>query len=551
MEDLMLKPFNNDIISEFQNQNQNIIDVRSLEKFQKSMQKKYKIVLSKVQLLSIYKYLELDNEYLKDLLTKKSVRSHSGVSVLTLFTSGTPDYLNKYGVKVYQPFTCKYDCFFCKSEPANEENNFIKPGRSYSSTEPGVRRGQANNYNCISQIYDRLTTLMLCNHDITKSEIIILGGSWNSYPEEYRDQFILDMYYGLNTFFENRDREKMSLEYELSYNTNYSKVKCVGLSLETHPNDITLNAIKKYREYGVCRFQIGIQHLDNELLKKVNRKQTKELTEKALKLLKDNGFKCEGHLMLNLPDSSPEKDAEMLDSILNDERYQIDFAKIYPTAVMEYTKIKDWFDDKTYIPYDEDKLFQVILNYKIKCKPWIRNSRIIRDFIKDEVIGGYTMTHMRDTLLKKMAMMELQCKCIRCMELKTDKIESYYYTTNVYKASNGIEHFLCYKNQNHKIIGYLRLRFPGKITEQLDILKGCALIRELHIMGRVVSIDSSSKDNSGQHIGFGKKLMHQAECLTILKGVSKIAIIASTGTRNYYKKLGYKLEETYMTKNVE
>jgi len=35
---------------------------------------------------------------------------------------------------------------------------------------------------------------------------------------------------------------------------------------------------------------------------------------------------------------------------------------------------------------------------------------------------------------------------------------------------------------------------PGNITEQLDILKGCALIRELHIMGRVVSIDESTKD---------------------------------------------------------
>lgn len=551
MEDLMLKPFSESMLNYFKENIENIHDTKSFDKFQKQIQKEHKIVLSKVQMLSICKHLNIENECVRDMLIKKSVRSHSGVTVLTLFTSGTPEYTNSKGEKVKQNFTCKYDCFYCRDEPATSSNNYLKPGRSYSSTEPGVRRGQSNNYDCISQVYDRLSTLLLCNHDITKAEVIILGGSWNSYPEEYRDQFILDMYYGLNTFTENRGRSKMSLADEIRYNTFKSKVKCVGLSLETHPKDITLDTIKKYREYNVCRFQIGIQHLDDEILKKVNRKQTAELTEKALKLLKNNGFKCEGHIMLNLPNSTPDKDEEMLEEIVNNQKYQCDFLKIYPTSVMEYTKIKDWYDDGTYTPYSEDKLFEVILKFKSKCKPYVRNSRIIRDFIKEEVLAGYTMVHMRDVLGKEMAKRNLQCSCIRCMELKTEKIISSYFTVYHYKASDGLEYFLCYKNQNHKIIGYLRLRFPSKDAEQLDVLKDCAIIRELHIMGRVTAISSKVKTQSGQHRGYGQRLIEQAEIFAYMYGdYKKIAIISATGVRAYYMKFGYELKDTYMIKNL-
>ena len=51
-----------------------------------------------------------------------------------------------------------------------------------------------------------------------------------------------------------------------------------------------------------------------------------------------------------------------------------------------------------------------------------------------------------------------------------------------------------------------------------------------------------------QHMGFGKKLMAEAECITKERGVNKIAVISGIGVRNYYRKLGYKLEGTYMTK---
>jgi len=53
-----------------------------------------------------------------------------------------------------------------------------------------------------------------------------------------------------------------------------------------------------------------------------------------------------------------------------------------------------------------------------------------------------------------------------------------------------------------------------------------------------------------QHLGIGKKLMQEAEKLTKQNGLNKIAVIAGIGVRNYYRKLGYKLEDTYLTKKL-
>ena len=54
-----------------------------------------------------------------------------------------------------------------------------------------------------------------------------------------------------------------------------------------------------------------------KILKKINRGHTVEQSIKAIKLLKDNCFKIDIHLMPMLPDATPEDDKKMLNDILN------------------------------------------------------------------------------------------------------------------------------------------------------------------------------------------------------------------------------------------
>jgi elongator complex protein 3 len=80
-------------------------------------------------------------------------------------------------------------------------------------------------------------------------------------------------------------------------------------------------------------------------------------------------------------------------------------------------------------------------------------------------------------------------------------------------------------------------------------LEGASLIRELHVFGRETSI-GKRKNEASQHIGFGGQLMQKAEEISKQAGFKKIAVISGIGVREYYRKKGYKLEGTYMLKNL-
>ena len=53
-----------------------------------------------------------------------------------------------------------------------------------------------------------------------------------------------------------------------------------------------------------------------------------------------------------------------------------------------------------------------------------------------------------------------------------------------------------------------------------------------------------------QHQGLGKRLIKQAEDIARLAGYKKLAMISGVGVRGYYRRLGYKLNKTYLLKNL-
>ena len=124
--------------------------------------------------------------------------------------------------------------------------------------------------------------------------------------------------------------------------------------------------------WGVTRIQLGMQHIDNTILKKINRGHTAEQAEKAIQICKDNCFKIDIHIMPDLPLSDPEKDKNMFDVLYESPKYQPDQMKIYPCETVPWTKIKTWYEQGTYKPYGSNKqVIQDVLNYAMeKCPPW-------------------------------------------------------------------------------------------------------------------------------------------------------------------------------------
>ncbi len=547
------------IAEEFENNMENFKTTSDIDKFKKSIQKKYKYTLSNTEFIKIYKYLNLENQQLRNLITKKKCKSNSGVLVITVLTSAHPQYINEEGEVKTARFSCKHDCAYCPNEPAHEGNNWVAQPRSYLYSEPAVLRANANDFDPIKQMNTRLSSLINMGHIPDKLEIIVLGGTWCEYPRNYQDRFITELYYAANIYFDSDPkRPKKTLEEEIEINET-AKIHIIGLTLETRPDTITIDEIANFRRYNCTRIQLGVQHTNNTVLKKINRGHTIECAYDAIKLLKNNCYKVDIHIMPNLPGASYEIDKVMLEEVLYDERIQVDQYKIYPTAIVPYTKIKKWFDEGTYIPYDDKLLYELIKDFKKKVQKYKRLNRIIRDIPGHYIEGGYStkFVNMRQLLQDDMLLNNWGCKCIRCREIKGNSVSLDNIKLNIekYRASGGEEYHISFDTDCEKnyLIGFLRLRLydAGDAGESqvLASIKGCALIRELHVYSNLSNVGDNI-EGSLQHKGFGKQLVAKAEELAIANGYKRIAIISGTGVREYYKKLGYSLIDTYMIKNI-
>ena len=558
------------------------------------MKKKYRLLPSKADIRYIF------NKFFKDIeiplkfrkwMIKKSVRSNSGVLVATITLSP-------------HTFSCKYDCSYCPQE-TDLSGKFTQP-RSYLSNEPAMLRALQFDFDVKGQFWDRIKAytytgnIVKDNTSSYKMEIILSGGTWESYPKDYREKVMNELYWSANTYDNNRPMK--TLEEEIIENET-ATYRIIGLTIETRPDNITKEAIQDYRRWGVTRIQIGVQHIDDEILRNLNRKCYTKDTIKALRLLKQCGFKIVVHLMPDLPGSSPEKDKWMFDQVLTREDLQFDDVKLYPTAVCKSSdsnlivksKIADWYKNGTYIPYGEknlDDLVNVLIYYKERINPWVRIQRLVRDIPSKGIEAGYNkMSNLRQYILDRMAKHNIKCVCIRCMEIGNKEFDNYKQVTvvNKYNSSQGMEYHISIEAHTSKLTdildyfvnyivdstewlvfgddiysignrssyiglyGFLRLRLdpePGGVDgEIIPELKGCALIRELHVYGQSVGI---GKDGTGsQHRGYGMKLMKIAEGIAASNGYTKVAVIAGVGTREYYKnKCGYSLEGTYMIKNI-
>ena len=130
----------------------------------KELTKKYSITPSIVTMNYMYNNLLEKKEILRnkdfEKFTKgKQVRENSGITQVTVLTSGHPN-----GTTL----SCEHNCYFCPDEPAHEDNNFVKQPRSYLEKEPAVRRANQNNFEPHLQLWDRCSALYLCGLKIDK-----------------------------------------------------------------------------------------------------------------------------------------------------------------------------------------------------------------------------------------------------------------------------------------------------------------------------------------------------------------------------------------------
>lgn len=529
-----------------------------IQKWIASAMHKQRTCFPKATLLDFYlKQVQQKNApYIRSLhlaLIRKLGKSYSGVSVISVLTSAKPSYIDqKTGERKVQDFSCPHQCVYCPTEPGQP--------KSYLSGEPAVNRAIRRKYDTYEQVMDRARALLRNGHQVDKVEYIVLGGTWSCYPSEYQEEFIRDLYYSANVLYEAK-RERLPLADEIKLNET-AKCRVIGLTLETRPDAINQREILKLRSYGCTRVQIGVQHIHDDVLRTIKRGCLNRHTIRAIRLLKNAGFKVDIHLMPDLPGSTYDKDRDMMQLAITRQEYQVDHHKWYPTAVVEWTELQQLYKDGKYTPWAEgedgqQRLFELFAEMYMKVPEWVRVNRIIRDIPKPDILGGNNNVSMRQDLDRHLKQLNLRPREIRSREVKSMDVEWEHVSLikRSYMASWCTEYFISFEDtKNDTLLGFIRLRLPNKTessSHYIPSLQGAALIRELHVYGVLTMVNAVTKhDDSVQHRGLGRKLISAAEKIALDAGYQSVAIISGVGVRQYYRKFGYTLQDTYMVKNI-
>ena len=464
-----------------------------------------------------------ENPSLRALLKKRAIRTLSGVAPVAVLTKSYP---------------CPGKCAFCPTE--------AQMPKSYLSNEPAVMRAILTKFDPHKQVSVRLRALQANGHSTDKIELIVMGGTWSCLPKSYQTNYIKRCFDACN-----RKTAKTLAEAQKLNET--AKHRIVGLTLETRPDYITKKEIMRYRELGCTKVEIGIQTTDDKILKLNKRGHGRQEIIKATKLLKDAGFKVAYHMMPNLPGSTPKKDFEVFKELFSNPDFQPDMLKIYPCVVVKGSELYEWWKQGKYRPYSTKQLVNLLLKIKLSIPDHVRIIRLIRDIPKESIEAGNIISNLRQYLKAELVAQKKYCKCIRCREARTNisRAKDAKLFIKKYKTNGGTEYFLQYASKNKRTLyAFLRLKLPEDKNHYISELKNAALIREVHTYGRLVPIAQKTA-KAVQHLGFGKKLMQEAEKIAKKQKYDKMAVISGIGVRAYYRKLGYKLQGTYMVKKLK
>lgn len=484
--------------------------------------------LGKHVLIHAYRELTQSGEWTFDpnfiqRIRMKPARTLSGVTTVTVLT---------------KPYPCPGNCIFCPTLSGMP--------KSYLPDEPGAMRGLYHDFDPLAQTQSRMEALEAIGHPTDKIELLILGGTWSCYKQDYQAWFIQRCLDAMNGF------TSTSLEEAQRFNEE-APHRNVGLVIETRPDWVTPEEVRRLRALGVTKVQIGAQSLDDAILGLNKRGHSVDQTREAMSLLRAAGFKVVLHWMPNLLGSTLEMDREDFQRIWDDPGVRPDELKIYPCQLLQDTELYAYWERGEYRPYTTEQLIDLIADLKPSIPPYCRVNRVLRDIPSNNVVEGNKRTSLRQDVQHELKIRGQSCECIRCREVRGRAIdvEQVWRQDLGYLTLTSEENFLSFITPKGRLAGYLRLSLPNDQSPQLGLadLEGAAIVREVHIYGQSLPI-GEEQEGAAQHAGLGVQLMEEAEEIARERGFKRIAVISALGTRGYYRRLGYELGHMYMVKEL-
>uniref|UniRef100_A0A8D8S4C9 Elongator complex protein 3 n=1 Tax=Cacopsylla melanoneura TaxID=428564 RepID=A0A8D8S4C9_9HEMI len=465
-------------------------------------------------------------------LKAKPIRTASGIAVVAVMC---------------KPHRCPHInmtgniCVYC---PGGPDSDFEYSTQSYTGYEPTSMRAIRARYNPYVQTRHRVEQLQQLGHSVDKVEFIVMGGTFMSLSEEYRDYFIRNLHDALSGHTSN------SVDEAVRYSEK-SQTKCIGITIETRPDYCLKRHLSDMLRYGCTRLEIGVQSVFEDVARDTNRGHTVRAVCESFHMAKDAGFKVVVHMMPDLPNVDLERDIQQFIEFFENPAFRADGLKIYPTLVIRGTGLYELWKTGRYKSYPPGVLVDLIARILALVPPWTRVYRVQRDIPMPLVSSGVEHGNLRELALARMKDLGVQCRDVRTREVGIQEIHNKIRPYEIelirrdYVANNGWETFLSYEDPEQDIlVGLLRLRKCSPDTFRPELKSKTSIVRELHVYGSVVPVHLRDPSKF-QHQGFGTLLMEEAERIAREEhGSVKISVISGVGTRNYYRKLGYELDVT-------
>jgi len=134
------------------------------------------------------------------------------------------------------------------------------------------------------------------------------------------------------------------------------KGKIKGIRISTRPDALDEKILNELLSYGVKTIELGVQALDEDILKTARRGHSVKDVFKATKMIKAAEFSLGWQLMIGLPKETENTLQRMVKEVL---KWRPDFVRIYPTVVLKGTLLAKWWKEGKYKPLNIEEAVEI------------------------------------------------------------------------------------------------------------------------------------------------------------------------------------------------
>ena len=331
--------------------------------------------------------------------------------------------------------------------------------------------------------------------------------------------------------------------------------RCVGLVVETRPDAVTPKRLAMLRRLGCTKLQMGIQSLDERILAANHRGIGVDRMRQAFEFARIFGFKTHAHFMTNLLGATPESDVADYRRMVEHPAFKPDEIKLYPCALVDGTGLVAHWRGGSWRPFTEEELVNLLADDVLVTPPFTRISRMIRDISAHDIMTGNKKVNLRQLVDLELAKRAQPVQEIRSREIALGAAASDELSLSeiAYETTNTHEVFLQWVTPDNRIAGFLRLSMPNAEymsahASDLPINTGEAMIREVHVYGRVAGLHQGGEN--AQHRGLGRMLIERACDIARENGYTAVNVISAVGTRGYYRSRGFADNGLYQQRSL-